>query len=1094
MAWPAHFPTQGTVRWRCETLGTNLRRIVRTADGAVFTTSTTGAVLTQTNVIADCLRRAFQYAGAAQSIELQAGVVFDAPTIQGGIGGKAGDESYAYWASNQNGPFTPIQKVHIVSDPTNRARIRNTLAFGTIVKAANSTLYYESSLGGKLDEIFFYGINFHIDAGSPSDNYCCTSANAFQTAFQDVQGWIGWASCTFTGEATYLGRGTDPNYTDGRGFDYKTPLRLGFGSWDVYQCTFGTAGEHVCIYAEAPQGFGARIWENTNTSSAGVSKAICQRTACQFVQRGQFPILANGQPNTNNYGGRPGEGKIHIKNNTFHRVGWLGASAFTIAGFVGTDGVVIEGNTLTNCYAGAVLAWTVKADGGFTTLGAFEPAQAPFIPQNGQAWTTTSVTLRTLTVTTTSTTSTGVAASTSNPRSMISFRGVRDINIEFEGCSVQSLSGRPIFQFWGANPACAGQPGGGITNGYDTDVCTDPLDNQTVRFVMTTTVQPVSTYAGFGGASSKARYKNTDLSTAQLDALAYPNYDPAAISGDLTVDTVNSSDTHDEPDICWHPDTEAVMVAFNDRTPVASPGSDMDQRMRVFDDSGTSLLVDTLATNTQANSQWRPLISAVVGSGSSPAWLLNFTGGPNDNGQFNAIDASSPFAFATGADVAITDTTGRRGENDGCQLQDGSGDIVVVWNQVEGSNTTIRRRFYDDTYSALGASAIAVSVSGKNCLDPRIKADASRVWLVFHAQDGSTSHSNEYDGMHIYAAVYRNDGLTVEKAAWNVTAAAGLTGIGRRPEVLVYDNGKALVVWEHYPNGSIDLSNPSYPLPVYTGPSHIYVQAFDETGTAITSPIQVNSSYSAANSFALRPDLDISVDGTEVMICWTAAATCPPNGAIYSPATSWKLWARVLLLAELGNQEQFPMPEFRIESNQTSTSFARSWTRVTATNYAGTGGWAFTYRFANNVKARFFAQDGSQTIAYPPGSVVGGGSSGSLVTGRATFEADFEMTAIAAPLATIITGVADFLPEFEMTAVATPLADITSGAADFSSDFTMWAYGTVVDDSEPPEPPTGPGDNVETADGPSFVIYADAPVFNTRGDAPTFNVLKDAGP
>lgn len=1084
MAWPSHFPAQGPVRWRCETLGTNLRRIVRTADNAVFTLSQTGAILTQANVVADCIRRAFQYAGSSQSIELQAGVLFDAPTIQGAIAGKAGDTNYAYWASNQNGPFTPIQKLHIISDPLNPARIRNTLGFGTIVKAQNSTLYYEADLGGKLDELFFYGINFHIDAGSSSNHYCCTSANAFQTAFQDVQGWVGWASCTFTGEATYLGSGQDPNYTDGRGFDYKTPLRLGFGSWDVIECTFGTAGEHLCIYAEAPQGFGARIWNNTNTSSGGVSKAICQRTACQFVQRGQHPI------NTNNYGGRPGVGKIHIKGNTFHRVGWLGASAFTVAGFVGNDGVVIEDNTLTNCYAGAVLAWTVKADGGFTTLGAFEPAQAPFIPQNGQAWTTTSVTLRTLTVTVATSTSTGVAASSSNARSAISFRGVRDINIEFEGCSVQSLSGRPIFHFWGANPLCSGQPGGGTTNGYDTDVCTDPLDNQTVRFVMTTTTQPVSTYSGFSGASSKARYKNTDLSTAQLDALAYPNYDPAALTSDLVVNTVNPSDTHDEPDICWHPDTEAVMVAFNDRTPVASPGSDMDQRMRVFDDSGTSLLVDTLATNTQANSQWRPLISAVVGSGSSPAWLLNFTGGPNDNGQFNAIDASSPFAFATGADVAITDTTGRRGENDGCQLQDGSGDIVVVWNQVEGSNTTIRRRFYDDTYSALGASAIAVSVSGKNCLDPRIKADASRVWLVFHAQDGSTSHSNEYDGMHIYAAVYRNDGLTVEKAAWNVTAAAGLTGIGRRPEVLVYDNGKALVVWEHYPNGSIDLSNPSYPLPVYTGPSHIYVQAFDETGTAITSPIQVNSSYSAANSFALRPDLDISVDGTEVMICWTAAATCPPNGAIYSPATSWRLWARVLLLAELGNQKRFPMPEFRIESNQTSSSFARSWTRVTATDYAGSGGWAFTYRFANDVKARFFLKDGSQTIAYPPGSVVGGGSSGTVVNGYAQGRFGLRSTALPTPLATLVQSQCEARFGVRATATPTPLATFVQGVADMRCGFRGQAVATVTNDT--PEPPDEPGPSTEGMDAPSFDVIADAPYFESIVDAPSFDVVGDS--
>jgi hypothetical protein len=516
MVWPAHFPTQGPVRWRVESAGGTARRIVRTADSAVFTVSTFGLALNQTNVLADVLRRAVQYAGAAQAIELQAGVTFDAPVIQSG-GSKAGNSSYAYWGSSINGPFQPIQKVHIVTDPANRARIRNTVLFGTVVKASNGTLYYEATLGGKLDELFFYGVNFHIDAGSPSNNYHFTSANAGPTSHQDVQGWVGWYDCTFTGDATYMGSGTDPNYTDGRGFDCKTPLRLGFGSWEVFNCTFPTAGEHACIYSDAPQGFGARIWYCSNTSAGGISKAIAQRTAVQFVQRGLHPV------NPSNHGGLPGQGQIHIKGCTFHRIGWLGGSAITVAGFVGTGGVLIESTSLLNCYSGHFLAWTSKSDGGFTTLGAFEPNQAPFIPQTGQAWTTTIVDIRTLTTTVATQTSTGVNIGSSNPRASCSFRGVRDILIDFSGCSLRTLSGRPVMQFWGANPTCSGLPGGGPTGGYDTDVCNDPLDNGTVGFVMTGPPVDISSYAGWNGATSKARYRNTDLTTMQLDALVDPN-------------------------------------------------------------------------------------------------------------------------------------------------------------------------------------------------------------------------------------------------------------------------------------------------------------------------------------------------------------------------------------------------------------------------------------------------------------------------------------------------------------------------------------------------------------------------------------------
>lgn len=1149
MAWPAYYPTQGTVRWRVENTTGNLCKITRTADGVAFTTSQLGAPLNQTNVMADVIRRAKQYAGSDQAIFLEAGHQFDAPTLQSSISGKAGDDNYAYWGNTNNGPFQPIQRVHFVSDPSNRASVRNMWNFGTQVKSQNSTVYSEAQLGGKLDQIFFFGLNFHLYAGSPSKEHHFKSPNAGPTSHEDVQGWIGWYDCTFTGEAQWMGGGQDPNYTDGRGYDCMTPIRVGFGSWEAFDCVFPTAGEHVSIYGDAPQGF-ARIWFCTNTSSSGISKAICGRNAIQFVQRGLHP------ENLSNHGGLPGVGEIHIKGNTFHRTGWKGGSAFTIAGFVGAGGVTVEDNQLLNCYSGYIVVWTSHEDGGFTNLGAFEPNQPPFIPQNGQAWTTDNVTIRTLVGTAANATSTGVPVGSNIPRSGISIRGTNLTEIEFEGCSLQSIGGRPIFQFWGANP------NGGAGGGWDCSLQEDPLDNFSVRFVMTTTVQPVSTYAGWGGATSKARYKKTDLLTAQLDALAWPNLDPAALTTDIAVNTINlsTSDVTDEPEIAGKED---VIVGWNHRTAISSAtlfsftaatwtngnktlddasfsaavvdgtirvsvagtsgltvgkayrvasktsstacvldttdgsgdstgdvdgdamGDDMDQRFRVYTNAGVSALSsEARATVAVASSQWRPLISPILGPSSEARWLYNFTDGPNDNARASVLSAATPFALVTAADLVLTDTTGRRGENDGFQLS--SGNLMVVWNQVEGSNTTIRRRFYDNAYSALAASAIAVSVSGKNCLDPRIKGDASRVWLTFHAQDGSTSHSNEYDGMSIWAAVWQADGTTAVKAAWNVTAAAGLTGIARRPEVVVYDwfgGGKALLVWEHYPNGTIDVSTPSYPLPVYTGPSHIYVQAFDNTGTPITAPIQVNTAYSAGNSFAMRPDIDVSVDGTEVMICWTAATTCPPNGGIYSPASTWRLWARILDLSKLTQADRFPMPEFRIESNQTLAT-NRSWTRVCATNYLGLGGWAFTYRFGNDVKARFFNKDGSREIAYPPGSVVGGGSQGSVLHGFASARSSVRATAVATELAFVVDAYADARSGVRATAVATPLASLIEGYADARGGSRATAVGTVTQEPDPPAEPSEPATGIMRMDAPSFEANGDAPKMTAKMDAP----------
>lgn len=329
-------------------------------------------------------------------------------------------------------------------------------------------------------------------------------------------------------------------------------------------------------------------------------------------------------------------------------------------------------------------------------------------------------------------------------------------------------------------------------------------------------------------------------------------------------------------------------------------GDDMDQRFRTYSVAGAAdQSTELRATHQVSVSQWRPLFSAIEGPSGESWWMCNFTNGPFDHGKFNVFDAASPFAFAIAADVDTTDTgSGRRGENDGCQLDDGS--LFGVWNNVEGQNTRVRwKRFgwNGSTYASLGASTPLPASIGMNKLDPRCKADDAAVWIAYHAQQGTTSHSNEYDGVQVWATVLDGQTLATVRGEFQVTA--GLTGIGRRPEVAVYGGGKCLIVWEHYPDGYVDTSlpdpqygSPSNPKPIYAGVGYIYLSAYDETGSLIAGPITVNSATSAGQPCPMRPDISINQAETAAMICWTAAATVPDNGGIYTPATSWRLWAR----------------------------------------------------------------------------------------------------------------------------------------------------------------------------------------------------------
>lgn len=386
-------------------------------------------------------------------------------------------------------------------------------------------------------------------------------------------------------------------------------------------------------------------------------------------------------------------------------------------------------------------------------------------------------------------------------------------------------------------------------------------------------------------------------------------------STDVTVDVVNGGTfTHDEPDISFHPATNNLLLCWNDRTNTTT--FIMDQRYRTYrlyspDQSpgvSPTMTSDLLATHTTLQSQWRPLITPMNVGANAKGWLVSFTGNHKDSAFMTRIKSSPPWTSPVGspptADVQMAPTISinRQVDQDAIEIP-GSGEIFAVWHEVQGKGQIRWRLFKSDwTPVTAGFTQLPLSLPFAKS-EPRVKYHNNRIWITYHHNYVS---GGEYEGIDVYGTVLSYDSPASPGVSGTIATVKPefiihpqfLPGHQRKPEMILWGAGedaRALVVYEHYPRGSI---TPGNHFPDYVGGSAIVGRVFDLDGTPLMNTFRVSTQVatnSGALQFMLRPDIEKSEDETEAIVCWTASA----SSNIYSVPTGGRLWARRIDLTAL---------------------------------------------------------------------------------------------------------------------------------------------------------------------------------------------------
>ena len=405
-------------------------------------------------------------------------------------------------------------------------------------------------------------------------------------------------------------------------------------------------------------------------------------------------------------------------------------------------------------------------------------------------------------------------------------------------------------------------------------------------------------YNSVGGWAFTYKF-GTNIKVRMFDNIltgSVPNQLPTGTTSDITVNTTNPSDNHDEPDISYHPDSQRIIVGFNDRTTTSS--AIMDQRFRVFDQSGIALsATDGYATHTTLQSQWRPLIEPLQVGSNASSWLYSFTGNNKDTAFINTISSITPFAFGLSADIHMAPSIGtnRNTDQTACELPNGN--FFCAWNEVIGSGR-IRWRIFDASGNPTTSSYNELSAVLTYAKDePRVKYNLGKIWLTYHHIANPLPGGGEYEGIDIYACIFDYDSgtgaVTLSVPEFPVHSLT-LPGLQRKPELVLYRD-RALVVFEHYPSGVV-MGNG---IPAYNGNSYIVGRAFKNTGRPLTKTFTIStdiSNVSGTHPYVLRPDISVSLDNNKAMVCWTSG----PSNNIYGIGSSGKLWARELSLLQIG--------------------------------------------------------------------------------------------------------------------------------------------------------------------------------------------------
>jgi hypothetical protein len=134
---------------------------------------------------------------------------------------------------------------------------------------------------------------------------------------------------------------------------------------------------------------------------------------------------------------------------------------------------------------------------------------------------------------------------------------------------------------------------------------------------------------------------------------------------------------------------------------------------------------------------------------------------------------------------------------------DGSGNVIIVWAQSDGTNTQIFKSEYRHGFWHHPKSlSDHISFSGQNSRNPHVAMDNHGNAIIIWEQ---------YDGVYgqIFKSEYRN-------GVWhNPASLSDYIGDGCNAQLAMDDNGNAIIIWENFSIYKIEYRNGSWNSPSY---------------------------------------------------------------------------------------------------------------------------------------------------------------------------------------------------------------------------------------------------------------------------------------
>ncbi|MES9914680.1 MAG: Ig-like domain-containing protein [Candidatus Thiodiazotropha sp. 4PDIV1] len=304
--------------------------------------------------------------------------------------------------------------------------------------------------------------------------------------------------------------------------------------------------------------------------------------------------------------------------------------------------------------------------------------------------------------------------------------------------------------------------------------------------------------------------------TAANDAVTDLHYTQYIGGGEFLVNTITSS-SQDNAEIVTLSDGSFVVVWESYDS--GAVGDNI--RFQRYDSDGNALGVETLVNTTETDAQKEPQLSALNDGGFVIVWQSDNQDSSN-NGIFGRIFNADGSA-RTGEFQINTFTTDDQADPHVATLS--GGDFVVVWesSNQDGSGKGVYSQRYDASGNALGTETQVHTATTNNQSDPKVSALSDGGYIVVWESEASGSY--EVKAQQFDAA----GGTVGAEFQINTTTSSSQDNSA----VALLTDGSYVVVWE----SSGDQDGDS------TG---IFGQLLDNTGTAVGSEFQINSTFAGA--------------------------------------------------------------------------------------------------------------------------------------------------------------------------------------------------------------------------------------------------------